>query len=126
VQDQVDAFAAGGLDASMTEASAREMHLILAENELATNGDTPTFRAQINAVRSLDGLPDYTGQVTAMAILEHERQVNLLFQGRRLADHYRFGSKDPLWLSNSTTVSKPGTLFPITITEIRSNPNVSG
>jgi hypothetical protein len=126
VQDQVDAFAAGGLDASMTEASAREMHLILAENELATNGDTPTFRAQINAVRSLDGLPDYTGQVTAMAILEHERQVNLLFQGRRLADHYRFGSQDPLWLGNSTTATKPGTLFPITITEIRSNPNVSG
>jgi len=122
----VAAFKDGGNDAPMTEMSARELHLIIAENQLATSGDNAAFRTQINDVRSLDGLPDYTGQVSAAAILEYERQVNLLFQGRRLADHYRFGSKDPLWQATSVAVKSPGTLFPITITEIRSNPNVSG
>ncbi|HKK26616.1 MAG TPA: RagB/SusD family nutrient uptake outer membrane protein [Gemmatimonadota bacterium] len=126
---QLAAFKAGGRDASMTEMSAAELHLILAENELATNGDTQAFRDQINAVRALhasDGLTDYTGQIPAMQILEWERNVNLTFQGRRLADHYRFGSQDPLWQPTSVAVESPGTLFPITITEIRSNPNVSG
>lgn len=125
---QLARFRAGGRNASMIEMSARELHLIIAENALA-NADTGTFATQINAVRTLDGLTAWdenAPQVPAATILEHERNVNLMWQGRRLADHYRFGNQDPLWLPSSVAAESPGTLFPITITEIRSNPNVSG
>lgn len=130
VQAKVSAspFSDGGRNAPMTEASAREMHLILAENALAS-ADTATFASEINAVRALDNLTAWNPanpQVPAEKMLAHERRVNLLFEGRRLADHYRFGSRDPFWLPNSPTVMNPGELFPIPISEIRSNPNVSG
>jgi len=121
-------FKAAGENAPLVEMSARELHLIIAEDALFRN-DTTTFAAQINYVRDLDGLTHWdpnAPQMTASKILEWERNVNLVWQGRRLADLYRFGDVDPLWLSNSVAVTSPGTLFPITITEIRSNPNVSG
>ncbi|MDZ7694359.1 MAG: hypothetical protein U5K69_25090 [Balneolaceae bacterium] len=54
-------------------------------------------------------------------MLEHSRRVNLFLQGRRLADHYRFGSSSPEWAPNQ---DEAGTFFPITITEIRANPNI--
>lgn len=126
--DQLAAFRSGGRNADITEMSARELHLIVAEHALA-NADTTTFASEINEVRSLDGLTDWdesSPQVPAATILEHERNVNLIWQGRRLADHYRFGSMDPLWQASSVARQDPGTLFPITITEIRSNPNVEG
>lgn len=128
VVDQLAAFRSGGRNADIIEMSARELHLIIAENALA-NTDTTTFASEVNAVRSLDGLTDWdpdAPQVPAATILEHERNVNLIWQGRRLADHYRFGSVDPLWQATSVARQNPGTLFPITITEIRSNPNVEG
>ena len=126
--DQLAAFRAGGRNADITEMSARELHLILAEHALA-NADTTTFASEINAVRTLDDLTDWdegSPQVPAATVLEHERNVNLIWQGRRLADHYRFGSMDPLWQATSVARQNPGTLFPISITEIRSNPNVDG
>lgn len=126
--DQLGAFRSGGRNADIVEMSARELHLIVAENALA-NTDTTTFASEVNAVRSLDGLTDWdpgAPQVPAATILEHERNVNLIWQGRRLADHYRFGSLDPLWQATSVARQNPGTLFPISITEIRSNPNVEG
>lgn len=110
----------------MTVTSAREMQLILAEDELATNGATQEFEDRINAVRSLDGLSDYTGQIPAEDILVHERRVNLMFMFRRLNDMYRFGIQDPQWQSTAPAFQSPGTMLPITITEIRSNPNISG
>lgn len=61
-----------------------------------------------------------------MDLLEHERRVNLFLQARRLADHYRFGSPSSNWLENSAALVRPGTFFPISITEIRSNPKVGG
>jgi len=121
------AFRAGGRNAPLTEMSGRELHLIVAENALA-NADTATFAQHINAVRSMDGLTAWDRtfpQIPAAAILEWERNANLIWQGRRLADLYRFGDEDPLWQPGSVAVDAPGTLFPITITEIRSNPNAS-
>jgi len=110
--------------APITVVSAREMHLILAEAALAGNGSVD-FDTQINAIRSLDGLTDYSGQITELEMLQHTRQVNLFLQGRRLHDMYRFDISSPQWESSSTAESSPGTFFPIAITECRANPDVS-
>lgn len=116
----VNEFVNAGLYADYTLVSARELHLIVAEDALTRN-DNSTFENQINAVRSLDGLSDYTGQIAAVDILKHSRRVNLFLQGRRLADLYRFGMTSPEWSANR---DEPGTFFPITITEIRANPHI--
>lgn len=120
------AFRSGGRNANMTEMSVAELHLIIAEDALA-NGQTGVFETHINANRpsSLTQWDDANlAHPPAEVMLQHERNVNLIWQGRRLADHYRFGSQDPLWQASSVAVQEPGTLFPITITEVRSNPNV--
>lgn len=123
-------FIASAEFAPFTVTSAREMHLIIAEAALAggDDGGSGEFASHVNAVRSLDGLSDYTGpdQIDPVILLEHERRVNLYMQVRRLADHYRFGSPSSNWLSGSAALRTPGTFFPISISEIRSNPNVGG
>ncbi|NGP77887.1 RagB/SusD family nutrient uptake outer membrane protein [Balneolaceae bacterium YR4-1] len=110
--------------APITVVSAREMHLILAEAAAAGNGSVD-FNTQINAIRSLNDLTDYSGQITQLEMLQHTRQVNLFLQGRRLHDMYRFDTSSPQWETNSTAESTPGTFFPISITECRANPDVS-
>lgn len=111
--------------------SAREMHLIIAEVALA-NGNTEGFDTAINNLRDLDGLSDYDGPsaegVSRMELLENSRQANLYLQGRRLTDMYRFDEPSPGasqgWIEASVAVQSPGTFFPLTGTERRSNPNV--
>lgn len=103
--------------ADFTVVSKRELLLILAESGLANNDGS--FETNINALRSLDNLPEYSGQTDAQALLVHSRQVNLFLQGRRLADQYRFGIESPEWTSTFKTTGK---FFPITISEINSNP----
>lgn len=100
--------------------SQREMYLILAEAALAGNPNLD-FQTQINNLRALDELPAFNGQVDEDALLRESREVNLFLQGRRLADHYRFNNPSTQWTAER---NPPGTFFPITITEIRSNPNV--
>ena len=100
--------------------SGREMHLIIAESALA-GGDNATFTTHINKIRSLDGLTDYSGQIDAQDMLEHTRRVNLFLQGRRISDHYRFGSPSEYWIPSSPAVNSPGSFFPITISEIQAN-----
>lgn len=106
--------------------SAREMHLILAEANLA-QGNLPGFQAHINHVRTMDNLPDYIvgapGHPEPVEMLKFERMTDLQLQGRRLQDLYRFGEKDPLWQSGNPAFDAPGTVFPVTITECRANPN---
>jgi hypothetical protein len=104
--------------------SKREMLLILAESDLAQS-DMNGFTTEINKLRSLNNLTPYSGQIPAMKLLEYERRVNLFLQGRLLNDEYRFDEKSKEWKSNSTAVTKPGTFFPITITERRANPYLS-
>ena len=74
----------------ITWLSAREMHLIIAEEAIGT--DDGRARAEMNAVRALDGLPDVEPGDDLVAFIEHERRANLMLQGRRLNDMYRFGS----------------------------------
>ncbi len=106
-------------------ASAREMHLILAEDALA-NDDMDGFTTHINHIRvDLDGLTAYDGQIDAVDMLNHMRRTNLFFSGRRIADHYRFDDPSVYWTNSSPAVSSPGTFFPITITEIQANPNIN-
>ena len=104
--------------------SGREMLLIMAEGALAS-GDTGTFTTHINALRDLDGLSPYTGQVDAQELLEESRAVNLYLQGRRLADMYRFDIMSPEWDPANEAVTNPGTFLPITTVEITANPNVN-
>ncbi len=100
------------------------MHLILAEAAAAGNTSVD-FDTQINAIRSLDGLTDYSGQISELEMLQHTRQVNLFLQGKRLHDMYRFDISSPQWETNSTAETSPGTFFPIAITECRANPEVN-
>ncbi|MEQ9422926.1 MAG: hypothetical protein RJQ09_00815 [Cyclobacteriaceae bacterium] len=107
--------------ADITIVSEREMHLILAEAALAGGTTGGTFADHINAVRSLDGKTAFAGQISDKDMLNHARRVHLFLQGRRLADHYRFGPDyyAPRWIPNSDAVSSPGTFLPITTVEIQ-------
>ena len=119
----VRAFTEPNLYPDYPVVSAREMHLIIAEDALA-RGDNATFTEHINALRALDKLSPYSGQVEAKDLLIHSRRVNLFLQGRRIADHYRFNHPSTYWLANTDATTSPGALFPITISEIQANPNI--
>lgn len=111
---------------ALTVVSKREMYLILAEAALAA-GNTADFDTNINLVRALDGKAPYTGAgPTRLQLLQWERKVNLVFQGRRLNDMYRFGVKDPRWVANSVAFRKPGCLLPIPLIEREANKNITG
>jgi len=109
----------------LTIASTRMMHVIVAENALAS-GDMDGFAMHVNAIRAFDGLTPYMGQVDAMAMPQHTRRVNTLIQGLRLADMYRWGITDPLWQSAGAALSAPGHMLPISIIEIRANCHLNG
>jgi len=112
----------GGTDyAAITIVSSREMHLIIAEGKMA-GGDAAGCLAELNKIRALDELAAYTTE-DAGAALQAERRANLFVQGRRLADMYRFGVTSAVW--DNVENSPAGTFFPITIREIRANPNIS-
>ncbi len=101
-----------------TATSAKEMQLILAEAALATS-NTAEFTTRINAVRTVNGLPAWTGTPAARDILIHERAVSLFLQGRRLNDHYRFQIRADKWVA--TRGLKP-CFFPISYNERQQNP----
>lgn len=115
----------GTIYAPLDLVSTRMMHLILAESELA-KGNNAGFTTHINHVRSMDNLTPYAGQIPAKDMLNHERRVNTMFMGLRLADMYRFGITDGLWEPNGDAMSAPGTMLPITIIEIRANCHLNG
>ncbi len=104
----------------ITVTSTREMRLILAEAALAA-GDEGGFTTHINALRAQDGLTPYDGQMDALELLKHSRKATLYNTGRRLSDHYRFGTQSPFWSSSQEAVTRPGTYFPIAQTERTSN-----
>jgi starch-binding outer membrane protein, SusD/RagB family len=112
---------AGPIYSPLTLTSVKHMRLLLAEAALAAGNNTE-FTTQINAVRAMNGMPNYTGQIPAIEMLKHERRAVLFVTGVRLLDMYRFNIKDPLWHINSDAIRKPGTLFPITCIEANSNP----
>ena len=118
-----DIGVAGPIYSALTLVSAKHMHLILAEAALASGNDAD-FATHINAVRAVDGLSPYTGQIAAVDMLKHERRAALFVTGVRLLDMYRFGIHDPLWHPNSNVVGSPGTLLPITCIEANANPEI--
>lgn len=115
----------GGVYPPLTLTSARMMHLILAENALA-GGDSNGFAMHINHIRALDGSTPYSGQISEMEMLQHTRRVNVMLQGLRLADMYRWGMTDPKWQGASAALSQPGTMLPISIIELRANCHLNG
>jgi len=109
-----------GNNVPMTIVSAREMRLIQAEERLAA-ADQANFWARLNDGRAVNGLPPYTRTYgTDRMMLEYERKVQLFLQGRRLMDMYRFGTKDPRWLTGSSAFAKP-CFLPITYGERQQN-----
>lgn len=106
----------------LTVLSARELHLIIAEDALAKD-DSTTFANEINAVRRLEGLTDWTvaSPIAARDMLIHERQVNLILQGHRLNDMYRFGIKSRYWEPTRSAYTTPGTFFRLPISVIETN-----
>jgi hypothetical protein len=119
-----DISVAGPIYSPLTLVSGRHLRLILAEDALV-KGNMTDFATQINAVRSLDGLTDWSGQIPAIDILQHERRTALFVTGVRLLDMYRFGIVDPLWHAGSDVVGRPGSLLPITCIEKNSNPEIA-
>jgi hypothetical protein len=115
----------GSSYAPLTIASTRLMHLIAAEDALA-KGDDAGATTHINHVRAMDGLTPFSGQIATADMLKHERRVNTWVMGLRLADMYRFGVKAAGWQAQGDAMSKPGTMLPITIVEIRSNCYLNG
>ena len=115
----------GGVYPPLTVVSTRMMHLILAENALA-GGNSEAFRTHVNHIRALDELTPFSGQISDMDMLKHTRRVNVLLQGLRLADMYRFGIRDPKWKATNPTIAKPGEMLPISIIEIRANCHLKG
>ena len=114
----------GGVYPPLTLSSSRMMHLILAENALAT-GDEATFTEHVNMIRAFDGLTPYSGQIPAVEMLQHTRRVNVMLQGLRLADMYRWGITAPSWQTPSHAVRCPGVMLPISIIERRANENIA-
>lgn len=103
--------------------SNRELHLILAEAFLAAN-NTAGFTTQINAVRSLDGKPDWVATPAAQAMLVYERQSQLWLMRRRLSDMYRFNLKAVEWKVHpvyESAFNVGGLLFPIANVERLAN-----
>jgi starch-binding outer membrane protein, SusD/RagB family len=111
----------------LTVASARLMHLILAEQALFDGGGVDggaDFDTHINAIRTLDGEVAFAGEVTDLEILQHERRVNTWMMGLRLQDMYRWGLQDSRWQSTSTAINSPGHMLPIGIVECRANEHI--
>ena len=113
----------GGTDyAPITAISGAELYIILAEIA-HKGGDDDTAIEHLNKNRA--GMTAYdSGNVTVADAIKHERRVNLFAAGRRMLDMYRFGQTSLLWETQFEAKSAPGTLFPITIKEIRANENV--
>ena len=118
-------FRAGGGGtqwAPVTITSLRGMHLIIAESKMAS-GDAAGCLAELNALRTFDTLDPYPTGTDAGTALQHERRANLFLQSRRLSDMYRFNITSTVW--DNVEKSTSGSFFPITIGEIRSNPNIN-
>ena len=123
VLDEFNSFKKTSWDYSpITIVSLREMHLIIAESKLA-GGDNAACLAELNAIRAFDGLAAYPSTQDVAAAFKHERRANLFIQGRRLADMYRFNETSTVW--DNVEKSPAGSFFPITIQEIRANPNIN-
>jgi hypothetical protein len=113
----------GGVYPPLTLASTRMMHIILAENALASGNDA-TFTEHINHIRAMDGLTPFSGQIENTEMLQHMRRVTVILQGLRLADMYRWNIKAPTWEDSSDAVKCPGVMLPISIIERRANENI--
>ncbi len=112
---------------TFTVTSAREMHLIVAEDALAS-GDTATFADHVNQLRALEGLTPWASAsgVSAWDMLVYERTTRLFLTGRRLADMYRFDIQSDSWEASSAAATMPGTLYPIPTREIEANCKLNG
>lgn len=125
LQETVTEFIEAFTYPSVSLVSERELHLILAEADLAA-GSPLLAVDHINAVRALKGghtpYDPGTDPVTPLEMLRHERRVNLfIMPSRRMWDMYRFGEESPQWGGNSDASVDPGQVWVIGQSERISN-----
>ena len=111
----------GGIYPPLTIASTRMMHVIMAEDALASS-DADAFAQHINHIRAMDQLTAYNEQIPRLEMLQHMRRVTVLLQGLRLADMYRWGIEGELWQDVSDAVRCPGVMLPVPNIERTANP----
>ena len=111
-----------------------EQYLIRAEAEAnGATGGTSAALNDLNAIRNRAGLPNYSGptnQVSLLATILHERQVELFTEwGHRWMDLKRTGKVDSVM--SVITPLKNGVwntnkqLYPIPVSETSSDPNIT-
>lgn len=121
----IDEFSTQNEFAALTISSVRRMHLQLAESALASS-DATGFATNLNNLRALDTELSPYGGGDDMNMLMYSRQANLILEGSRLGDLYRFGLQSDNWVATSPAVTMPGCKLTITNTEILANENVTG
>ncbi|MGI9625428.1 MAG: hypothetical protein ACR2QM_01215 [Longimicrobiales bacterium] len=122
---EVARFTGPSLFTDLVTTSAREMMLVLAESSLV-EGDPATSADWLDRIRDIDQRGPVQRALDPLVLLQHERRVQLLLQGRRVLDHYRFGGGSDDWDAASPAVLSPGTRLPITDSELKTNPHLNG
>lgn len=111
-----------------------EQYLIRAEAEANMGGNaTMSAIADLNAIRERAGLQDYGGAAdrpSLLAAVLHERQIELFTEwGHRWLDLKRSGIIDvimnPVALSKGSTWNSDWELYPLPISDIIQDPNIS-
>ena len=132
LQGIITQFVADFLYPSVRVVTARELHLILAEADIAAGGDGED---ELNYVRALkSGGFEHTPYNAAnplhpepIDLLRHERRANLFnMPTLRLWDMYRFGELSPRWGGVSDAATTPGQVFVIGQNERVSNCYILG
>jgi hypothetical protein len=107
-----------------------EQYLIRAEAEANTPGEMSNAILDMDTIRNRAGLTGYTGpadQASVLKAMMHERQVELFSEwGHRWMDLKRWGNASSVLTSaKGFTVSSNQLLFPIPITELQIDPNLT-
>jgi len=113
-----------------------EQYLIRAEARVMEGNNLSGALADLNAIRTRAGLPNYNGatdKTSVMAAILHERQVELFCEGHRWSDLRRTGSLDALMGSpGNVTLAKGGVTwnsyqqyYPIPQSDINISPNLA-
>jgi starch-binding outer membrane protein, SusD/RagB family len=124
----VQPFAPGDTDANWIVLRYADVLLMYAEvlNELNQPAEALPY---VNQIRERAGLPALTGlnQIEARRAIEHERRMELAFEGHRWWDLVRTGNAVEAINSkgHGFTIQPYQTLFPIPQTEIDINPNLT-
>ncbi len=122
-------------EANIRLSSGREMRMLEAESDLR-DGDIDGAMTILNSLRALvgvDPLPDPADLTEAWSVLKRERGAELWLEGRRLGDFFRWdrdgtpGALHPREVPGAEShLTTQDLCFPISQSEIDTNPNIGG